>query len=532
MSLQSKITLAIAAILLLSASVTLTLNSGILFQGTDRAVAHNLTDVAKIVSVMPPVVQGLGRSHEADGIQEAVATVTAATDGVDQIMICDMHRIIRSHTDTELLGLVHTGDDVKEALNLAQSYVITVQDEAVENRNLGLMLRAYMPIFSDGEQIGVIAAGIRKSRLWNEKAHLMLSATVFALAGLCIGLIGAIILAHKAKDTLLGLEPDEITQLYREHMGLIEAMHEGVVAINSRGRVSMTNKSARALLGLGDDQLQGLEIDRIMPGTRLPNVISTGQAEFDFEMRMNGKVLIANMVPVLENGRVVGAVETFQDKTLIIRMAEELIGIRHLVEALRASSHEFSNKLHVILGMLELGEYERAKQFIQETQQEHGKLHKQLLQTFRDPMIAGLMLGKFSVGKEQGVDLVVTPESRVDLIKSSALSHSLVVILGNLVDNAMEAARGNVEHNGCVSVDIRQADGSIAISVEDNGTGVEPENFDAIFRRGFSTKGKGRGTGLHLVRQEIELLGGSIAVESVPGRTVFTAVVPETDIGE
>ncbi len=524
MSLRSKITLGATAAIAVAALVTLYLNVGMFSEQTRQGVERGLMDVATLIAQQTEIQEGLLDTPYSGVVQSRVQRVLDLASGVDQLTVCNMQRIRYSHSNPEFIGLIQEGDDVKEVLYQARRY-FTYDDVSPEDASGGY-LRAYAPVFHDNVQVGFVIAGARRERVDNLVGHLTVSAAVFALAGLAAGVIGAVILAHRASKNLLGLEPEEITRVYRQHAGLIEAMHEGVVAIDKRGRISLLNPSARQLLGLGERQVDGLEVDRVLPTPRLPSVVATGEAAFGVEKRIGDKVFIANMVPVRQNDAVVGAVETFQDRTQLIRMAEELTGIRQLVEALRASSHEFSNKLHVILGLLELGQFDEAKKYVQSTQSEHGALHTRLLRTFREPMIAGLMLGKFSVARERGIAMDLTQGSGLRSLLPEPLAHSLVLVLGNLVDNALDALRDQTDPKGRLTVDIHEKGGTIVLRVEDNGPGIPFHMHDLIFRRGFSTKGEGRGTGLHLVRQEMELLGGRIDVSSGGGRTVFYAAMP------
>lgn len=520
MRLQSKITLGAAAAVLAAGLATLFLDSRMYANTVRQSTTRELMNIAKVVAQFPEVKLGLRDSPFNGTVQTRVQRIVDAIRGVDQITVCNMQRIRYSHNNPEFIGMVQEGDDIREVLYQAKSYV------SPPNATPEGYVRAYAPVFDGDEQIGFVIAGAADDRLHTAGGHMTASSFIHMLAGLSAGFVGAALLARRASQSLQGLEPEEITKVYREHGGMIEAMHEGVVAINNRGRISLINASARRLLSLGDKQLEGLEIDRIIPNSRLPSVIATGEAEFEFEKRINNHVFIANMVPIRKDERVVGAVETFQDRTQIIRMAEELTGTRQFVQALRASSHEFSNKLHVILGLLELGESEQAKKYVQATQHDQDKVHTQLLRAFREPMIAGLMLGKISAAREQGVVLSVTPESRIDEPLPTARAHSLVLVLGNLIDNAIDAVRGGAGRKGRITVDVEVSGGAVHVRVEDNGAGIPSANLERIFARGFSTKGEGRGTGLHLVRQEVALLGGDIHVESKPGRTVFAADLP------
>lgn len=520
MKLKSRITLGAASAIALAGLITLLLTAHMLAGSARRNLYRELTNTAALVAQFPEIKLGLRESPFNGTVQARVQRIIDAIRGIDHITVCNMQRIRYSHTNPEFIGMVQEGDDVREVMYQAKSYVRPAS-ETPEG-----FIRAYAPVLDGEEQIGFVIAGASDARLRDAVGQQIASAFVYMLAGASAGLIGAAFLGHRASKTLQGLEPEEITKIYREHGGMIEAMHEGVVAINNRGRISLINASARKLLDLGDSQPEGLEIDRIIPNPRLPTVIATGEAVFEYEKRINNRVFIANMVPIRTGERVVGAVETFQDRTQIIRMAEELTGTRQLVQALRASSHEFSNKLHVILGLLELGEWEQAKKYVQSAQHEQGKVHTRMLRAFREPMIAGLMLGKISAAREQGVNLVVTPESSIDGPLAAAQAHSLVLVLGNIIDNAVDAVRSRPDRKGTISVDVAVAKGAVRLKIEDDGPGISPDNREQIFQRGFSTKGEGRGTGLHLVRQEVTLLGGGIEVKSIPGKTVFTVDLP------
>ncbi len=529
MSIRTKITLGVLAAVLAASLVTLILNVGMFRERTRKIFTRELMDTAGMVSQLPEVKEGLRDSPYNGAVQSLVMHLLAASASVDQIIVCDMNRICYSHANPEFIGQVQEGDDVKDVLYQARRYASPV-NSTLDDATGGYM-RAYAPVFDGAEQLGFVIAGALRERVENETGHLTFSSIVFALAGLSAGLVGSFILAQYVAKNLHGHEPGEILEVFNRHDSLIEAMHEGVVAINNRGRISLINASARKMLGLGELQVEGLAIDNVLPNSRLPSVVSAGESEFGGELRMNGRVFIANMVPIREREQVVGAVKTLQDRTQLMRMAEELTGIRQLVEALRASSHEFSNKLHVILGLLELGEYEQAKGYVQTTQSRHGQLHTQLLRTFKEPMIAGLMLGKFSAAREKGVVLAISPGSGMESLPSPELAHSLVLVLGNLVDNALDATKDNPRHDGRIGVDLREHAGRLRLLVEDNGGGILPENREEIFCKGFSTKGEGRGTGLFLVRQELEAHGGSIEVSSGGGVTLFCARLPVNGVG-
>ncbi len=520
MNLQKTLTIWITLILVVAASITLALTTAMFLRSTGASLERNLANTAEAAARLPEIADHLGGSPFDGVIQHRIQQILDSTRDVDQIVVCDMNRIRYSHTNLFLIGLPYTGPEADAVLERGKRYVAEMDTEQ------GGFTRYFVPVMKDGRQIGFVAAGTLTERIRTENRGTLLSAVMYLVIGSGIGSIAAFFLAKKIKALLLGLEPDQLAALYREHTGMVEALHEGVIAINRHGAVSMANERARSLLGVPSGAIEGKPVAAIVPGSHLPTVMETGEAEYDGELLANGRVLITNTVPIREKDAVVGAVATFQDKTEVVRLAEELTGTRQLVEALRASSHEFSNKLHVILGLLELGNVDQAKQYVMDTQSTHGALNRRVLGAFKDPTIAGLMLGKFSAAREQGVTLEIAGSSGMGKIDDPVLAHGLVTILGNLVDNAIDSAKGVRDRQGRVEVELREERGALHLRVEDNGCGILPSQSASIYKRGFSTKGKNRGTGLYLVKQEIDALGGRVSATSTNGVTTFAVVLP------
>ena len=519
MRLQTRITIMIVAIVLLSASVTMALTTAAIIHSTDRALERNLFNIAEMVAKLPAVLEELKGPPVNGEAQKQVQDILDASLDVDLIVVCNMRRERYAHPNPDRIGHTLVGDDENDVIEHAKRYISTATG------TLGTSIRAFVPVFDGDRQLGFVVAGTLVHRV--EKAHrqTMLSLLTYLFSGLGIGLAGAVVLARRVKGILLGLEPEEIARLYSEHSGLLEALHEGVIAIDAEGRISMANESARALLDMRNRDLTGMDVDELLHNCRLPEVMSSGQAEYDKEQEMLGRRVIINRVPIYDKGRVVGAVATFRDKTLLVRLAEELTGAKQLVAALRASSHEFLNKLQVLLGLLDLEKYDQAKKYILDSHRRQLDANKELMSTFRDPIIAGLMLGKASFCREQNVKLVVASDSHVDVIDAAGVTHALVTTVGNLIDNAVEAAR-KAPGGGKITVCLKNDASRVTVEVRDNGAGIDAAVRERLFMRGTSTKGEGRGLGLFLVRQDLAAVNGEIRVESCEGETVFRAAIP------
>lgn len=519
--LQSKIILGITIILALSSIITMFLSMKMMLSNTDQSIERNLYNVGETVSQLPQVIDGLKVAPQNSGIQDQLLNIMESSSDIDYIVVCDMDGIRYSHPNPDLLGLPLVGSDDDRIKAGSDRYISTAEG------TLGLAIRAFIPIFDydQNTRLGYVAVGTLRASIQNAQRQLITSYIIYLFSGLVIGVVGAYILARNIKGSLLGLEPDDLARLYRENKGMMEALHEGIIAIDKNGSVTLVNESAKELLGLDDNSL-GKNVSHILPTSRLPVVAASGQAEYDQDQTVSGRVIITNRVPILEKGKAIGAIATFRDKTMMIQLAEQLTGTNQLVSSLRANTHDFMNKLHTILGLLELSEYDRAKEFILEIQQRQQELNKRLFNNFKDPVIAGLILGKINGCNEQGVRMSVSPDSYIGEIHDKEFSHTLITIIGNLIDNAVESARSLDGGGGCVSLCVSQVGSEVYLKVSDNGVGISEENREMIFKREFSTKGAGRGMGLYLIRQEIDKLGGNIEVTSDKTQTVFSVRLP------
>ena len=226
-------------------------------------------------------------------------------------------------------------------------------------------------------------------------------ALVFALF---IGFLGAVYLADNVKKAMFGMEPIEIATLVEEKQAILGSIREGIIFINKDGIITVTNKEARRLLGINTDII-GMPITEVIPNTRLPEVLKTGKAEYDQDQLFCNNRVLTSRVPVVLKNRVVGAVASFRDMTDIQKLAEELTGVQKYVDALRAQSHEFKNRIHTIAGLLQLGEYEEAVELIIEVSGKHQDMVDALGEKIKDPLIGGLLLGKLAVANEMGIEV-------------------------------------------------------------------------------------------------------------------------------
>ncbi|MDR3565883.1 MAG: ATP-binding protein [Negativicutes bacterium] len=314
-------------------------------------------------------------------------------------------------------------------------------------------------------------------------------------------------------DQQLQARIHEVTILLEQNRAILHSMREGVVAIDQDGLITTANNEAIRLLGLTFNPI-GHDVNQVIPSSRLPSVVATRQAEYDQEQLIGEKAVITNRVPVIVNDKVIGAIATFRDKQDVQQLAEELTGVKMLLDSTRAQSHEFINKLHAISGLIQMGQYDKVVELITQIYKSKQDLVSFIVSRIRDKATAGLLLGKVSQAQEKGVTLRIASGSRLFTLPPRFGSATMVTVLGNLLTNAIEAAATMPVERKFVQVRIFQGQRYLTITVDDQGPGIPDDHRKKIFQRGFTTKQGGRGIGLALVRQEVDFNGGKIRISS------------------
>ena len=277
------------------------------------------------------------------------------------------------------------------------------------------------------------------------------------------------------------------------------------------------------------DTLLNQSVEEAIPRSRLVEVLHSKVAEYDQEELLNGVAVVINRVPVNVDDRTVAVIATFRDRSEIKRMAEELTGVRIYVEALRSQTHEFMNKLHVILGLVRLGAYDELADYVARIASEQDEVTGFVTQHIKDPVLAGFWVGKLSRAKELGVQLGLSGDSFIPRLDNVDFTNDLVTVIGNLVDNAMEALQENSRRH--VEVLLLYDEGYVQIEVQDTGSGIPPELSRTIFDKGVSTKGQDRGVGLSLVRKVLERRQGTLTFHSsVQEGTTFRVAIPYEEV--
>ncbi len=372
---------------------------------------------------------------------------------------------------------------------------------------------------ADGAVTGYVLAGLYLRSIRTMALRTLGVFVGIGLAALGVGTLLSLQLARRIKSGLLGYEPDAFRDLFLRRMELLDALDEGLLAIDRDAHILYINRAAAEMLSLDKDAVLGRPLAEVYPQSTIPQVLRTQKAEYNVSLESLRHVrILSDRMPVWRDGRIVGAVAIFRNRTEVAHLARELTGVQHIVEAMRAYTHEFMNKLHVILGLLQLGEAQRAEEYVLQLTQTRALSTRQISACIAEPSVAALLIGKSCRAAELGVRLTLDPASHLGADPRCLPAPAMITVLGNLIENAFDAfaqTPGRALHE--VSVSVREGEQGLILSVDDNACGMSDEVRRHLFARGATSKGEGHGTGLYLVKQIVDAYHGDIRVESTRG---------------
>ncbi|HBW33856.1 sensor histidine kinase [Desulfosporosinus sp. BICA1-9] len=484
----------------------------------EQEIGHRAIAISRTVAQLEEVQENLSEADGSKVIQPLAERIRIAT-GVEYIVIFNMEKIRYSHPYLDRIGTVFNDGDEEPSLQRKEylSQAVGV---------IGPSVRAFVPVLTDEgtRQVGVVAVGILVPTIREIISTIRLELYSSLLIGLALGILGSFYLSSNIKKNMFSLEPNEIARMLEERVAIFQAMDDGVVALDVENRITVINQKACRMAGVTDKVL-GLRLKELVVFNVLTDLLEANDPSQTTELILHQTWVLVNILPVRVKDRIVGRVISFKDKTEVRKMAEELTGVRTFIEALRVQNHESLNKLHTIAGLIQLGKAQVAMDYIYQVTEEQQEVTRFLSSKIKHPSVAGLLLGKYNRGKELKVDVVFDPDSSLLELPEDFDDNTLTIILGNLLENAMEAVVGSELRE--VHCRIKQEQTELVLSVEDTGVGITPENQARIYQWGFSTKGTdNRGIGLSLVRQTVEMLGGTMELESGKWGTRFGVKLP------
>lgn len=483
---------------------------------TEQAAADEVTGVARTLAASPEVQRALAGPDPSAVLQPLAERVRADT-GVRFITIMDPSGIRHTHPNPQLIGRRFLGNiaPAQRGGAFTETYTGT----------LGPSVRAVAPVVDESGRVrGLVAVGIAVRVLTAElRAWLIVLGGVAVLA-LLLGGLASYLVAVRVRRHTYGLTPAELSRMYEYHDAILHAVREGLLLVAPDGRIVLCNDGAAVLLSVRRETAEGELPGSLALPESLVDTLGAHEPVRDEVHVTSDRVLLVNVSPVRSGGRDLGSVVTLRDHTELQALTGELDSMRGFSEALRSQAHESANRLHAVVSLIELGRTEEAVAFATAELELAQQLTDRVVAAVGEPVLAAVLLGKSAEARERGVEVVLAPDSEVDDAAVQRIaSRDLVTILGNLIDNAVDAGQDVPDPR--VEVSVRTTAESLVIVVADNGPGLDPGTAGEVFARGWSTKDAGRGLGLALVGQAARRYGGSVEVER-EGGAVFTVRIP------
>lgn len=488
-------------------------------------VGKRALSVAKTVVNMPEIKEAFELEDPAFVIQEITAPIQKEIEA-EFIVVGNKEGIRYSHPNPDRIGEKMIGGDNSPVLEEGKSIV------SQSTGSLGLSVRGKVPVLDDaGNIIGVVSVGFLKEDVQSIVAEQSKSLWI-ALAGIIIlGIVGAVFIAYYIKSLLFDMEPEEISYLYEQKEAILQSTHEGIISVDHRGFITMMNARAKQILFNGRKQTDftGKSLHELIPHTDKFELLLNGKSQYDKEMVLGETIVLVNWVPIYIDEKIVGAVSTFRKKTEMEHVTQELQQIKQYANAQRAQTHEFSNKLYTILGLLQLGETKQAIDFIKKEQNMQQEQSQFLTKHVTDPLVQGLLQGKINQANELGITIRIHPESQLKQRYNGLKQEAFITGLGNMLENAIESVKNNPKKKRHITVFFTDIGDDIVTEVEDSGPGIADKDAPFIFEQGYTTKeGNNRGIGLALTRQIVRQAGGEMMLEEGEmGGACFVMIIPK-----
>ena len=467
----------------------------------------------------------------------SAATVPPSTQIADELARGELQRTaVEAQRRTGALFVVITDDDgtrlahptperLGEVVSTDPSEALAGREVVVQERGtLGESVRAKVPVFEPNSNlvVGEVSVGISTSAVREQLLSDLRKAGLLVGVALLLGITGSVLLARRWRGLTLGLEPAELAELVREQAAVLHGIGEGVLAVDPSGRTTVVNDEACRLLGIGAAQGRSvdeigltprvLEVFRAMDG--VPALATVGE-----------RIVVVSARPVFRGGRDLGAVLIIRDRTDVESLTRQLDAVQSMSTVLRAQRHEFANRLHLLNGLIQGGRLDEASRYLEEVLGS-GPLGAALpgIDAIADPYLQAFLAAKGANAREAGVTLLLGPNTSVS--GTLMLLVDVTTVLGNLIDNAIEAASLSSNTPRQVEVELVQEASTLHIAVNDSGDGVRPDFVDEVFTEGASTRpvrgmpGGGRGIGLALSRQIARTLGGDVTLSQARSSVV------------
>ena len=538
----------------------------------NRVEGRRVSALAEQLAANPLVRDNLALPEQRTGLATLSQQVVVQS-GVTTVTIADADERVRVSTDPSLeegrMPLGHT------AVGGGASWSGTM--EAGGDRQLV----AQVPVLSVekdrvGDHLGTVMIAVDFPSVWERLRGASSYLLTYLGIALALGILGSWLLARRIKRQTLGLEPREIAGLAEHREAMLYGIAEGVIALDPQHRITLVNDVARRLLDLPEHSV-GMSLSDLRVEGRLYDVLAGGDsstggagsdgngdgpgdgvgndssggnpageqnnrpghdetrrraARRDEVVIRRGRVLVMNRMSVVKDGRLLGTVTTLRDRTELANLERELGSFRSSTQLLRAQAHEFANQLHTISGLIQIGEFDEVVRYVDAVSRHRASLDLSVNRRVRDSAVAALLMAKASLAAERRVELRISQDTSLEHLEATD-SADVATVVGNLVDNALDAAAGSPD--AWVEVALHQDAATVEVVVRDSGPGVAPEVAHEVFTHGFTTKAAQsgeRGIGLALTRLVCQRRGGEVTVENTEDGAMFTAHLTVAPVAE
>ena len=424
-------------------------------------------------------------------------------DNVDYIVIANVERVRLYHPDKNLVGKKFVGGDEIDAINgVREKYVTTYQGHP------DIQKRAFHSVKNNnGEIIGFVMASTSTKNIELRKQEIVKSALGFLAISLFTGLFLAYAISRSIRRILLGYDPTTFAQMYLQREEILDKLNEGIFVVNENKKIIYKNLPSKSYITENILSEESPLHAGAVESLRTNIIISWSMVELE------EKSFLVSMVPLRPLENLDAVMVILRNRTEFVNLTEQLTGLNHIIDALRANTHEFRNKLHIISGLLQLGENEQAMEFIsEEATEKHGQ---NILRLIQDKTIAALLIGKVNRAAELDIDFELRRDSNLPEKNSFLSTREIALIIGNLIENSFESIADKKSARQ-VEIFIGVTAQGLTIIVDDTGCGMNETEISQVLSGAYTTKGAGHGYGMKLIREVIDRHKGFLQIDSEP----------------
>ena len=480
----------------------------------------NATRISNTVATAPEIVTALKTPKVSEGtIITFISNISNATNA--SVVVFDATgKLVALYNPTNNSLLENSGD-VSEQISMMENLPVNIfkKDNIQKIFDKQNKLIGYVIVGFPEDVVGKVNQGA---------VDIIVFSSAIALA---IGVLGALLLAKMVKNTLFGYEPAKIAKLLQERSTLLDTVKEGVFAVDVDCNLYLIN-----ICGMNILAKSGMEdlahwykkpFAIIAEDSEVRKVLKSGKAIYSVNFDIHGVKTVGDIIPVNIGNKLTGVIVSLNEKTAVKEMAEQLSGVTNYADALRAQTHEFMNKMHVISGLMATDNLLELKKYVKQISVDDGINLEYLTARIKDPLLSSFLIGKKSRANELQIEFNLSNESSFPTNISEIISiNDIILIAGNLLENSFEALR-YYDGERIVNLDILTYTNELIITVENNGPAIAAGALTKIFEKGYTTKGSDHGVGLALVKETLNTINGKIYVESdILNGTVFTVEIP------